>query len=88
MPTALIPRIITVLTNQQHRIDIEFVGPGMQRAANARINRHAMLLGQPDADIAFEHMVDIHRDHLDLGREETFVCGHALEKFCNDGVGV
>ena len=77
-----------MLADEQHRVDVEAGAAPGQGAADAGVHGDAVLAGEGEADVVLRDLVDVEGDDVDLGREEAFVGGHALEELGDDGVGV
>jgi len=56
----LVPRVVAVLADEQHRIYVEPIGTSVQGAADTGIDGDPVLSGQAHADIVFQYMVDVH----------------------------
>ena len=84
----LVPRVVAVLANQQHRVHAQGVAPGVQRPADTRVHGHAELFRYRQADICLEDVVDVQGDHVDLRGEVPLVDRPALQELRYDNVGV
>ena len=86
--SAFVPGVVAVFADDDDGVDVEFIGPGVEGAADAGVEGYIVLLGQSDADVVFEDVVDVQGDQFGLGGEEAFVGGHALHELGDDDVGV
>ena len=86
---AFVPRIVSVFTDQQDRIDVQLVAPGVQGTSNTRVDGHVELLGNSQTDVVFQGVIEIDGDDLDVVEHiPSLIDRRSLEELRHDHIGV
>ena len=72
----LVPRIITVFTNQDHTVHCKLVATAAERQIDGRVNRHTVLRRELRADVSSPKKAVFHRVSL---RTLVDVHGHEVD---------
>ena len=84
----LISWVVTMLTNQQHGIDSEFVSATAQRFSNSRVHGKTELAGPVSGLIAFGSLVNIEGNDLGIGTMPASLVGVADHEAVSEVLGM
>ena len=84
----LVPRVVTVLADQQHPVHGQLAAPQREGFDDAGVQGHAVLGRHPSTHVLLGELVDVHRGHFDPGWQQPLVDGESLEELAHQHIRV